>query len=179
MIKYAITDPSFFNPQNIDNYYIYKDVDFLLFRDKSASCYAQVANLFIENSKKFNYKTIIHQDYILAKELKAYGVHLNSKQLIAIERAKELGLFVVVSTHTLKEAREADISGADAITYSPIYSTPNKGKPKGIDVLKDLVDAINIKVIALGGIVTSEHIKEIERSNSWGFASIRYFRNSI
>lgn len=177
MIKYAITDPSFFNPQNLDNYNIYKDVDFLLFRDKSASCYAQVANIFIKNSKEFNYKAIVHQDYILAKELKAYGVHLNSKQLIAIERAKELGLFVVVSTHSLKEAKEAEIRGADAITYSPIFSTPNKGKPKGIEALRELVDAVNIKVIALGGIITNKQIEDITRAKSWGFASIRYFRN--
>jgi len=177
LIEYAITDPTFFNPTKIEDFNRYKDVDFLLFRDKRASCYTKVANAFMQNSKEFNYKPLIHQDYILAKELGAYGVHLNSKQFIAIKRAKELRLFVVISTHTLKEAKEAEQLGADAITFSPIFTTPNKAEPKGVDVLKEVVDNLNIKVIALGGIISNKHIKNIKKANPWGFASIRYFSN--
>ena len=177
MIKYAITDPSFFNPTNINDYLRYKDVDFVLFRDKKASCYSRVAHSFMLYSKNYNFKAILHQDYIQAKELNAYGVHLTSKQFIAIQRAKELGLFVIVSTHSKEEILEAKNSGADAVTFSPIFKTPNKGEPKGIKALKNIVDTIkDIKVIALGGIITKEHIEKIEETNAWGFASIRYFK---
>jgi len=150
----------------------------VLFRDKSALCYAKVANVFMQNAKEFNFKPMIHQDYILAKELRAFGVHLNSKQAIAIKRAKELGLFVVISTHTKDEIKDAIKEGADAVTFSPIFTTPNKGKPKGVKALKEVVDEFGkkIKIIALGGIVTNEHIKEIELAKAWGFASIRYFK---
>jgi len=137
-----------------------------------------MANAFMQNAKKLNFKAIIHQDYMLATELKAYGVHLNSKQFIAIKRAKELGLFVVISTHTKDDIKEAIKEGADAVTFSPIFETPNKGKPKGVEALKEVVDEFgkDIKIIALGGIVTNNHIKEIELANPWGFASIRYFK---
>jgi len=150
----------------------------VLFRDKSASCYAKVANAFMQNAKEFNFKSMIHQDYILAKQLGAFGVHLNSKQAIAIKRAKELGLFVVISTHTKDDIKEAISEGADAVTFSPIFATPNKGKPKGVEALKEVVDEFGkeIKIIALGGIVTNKHIKEIELAKAWGFASIRYFK---
>ena len=149
-----------------------------MFRDKSASCYAKVANAFMQNAKEFNFKPMIHQDYILAKKFGAFGVHLNSKQAIAIQRAKELGLFVVISTHTKDDIKEAIKEGADAVTFSPIFATPNKGKPKGVEALKEVVDEFGkeIKIIALGGIVTIKHIKEIELSKPWGFASIRYFK---
>jgi len=137
-----------------------------------------VANAFIQNAKEFNFKSMIHQDYMLATELKAFGVHLNSKQFIAIQRAKELGLFVVISTHTKDDIKEAINEGADAVTFSPIFATPSKGKPKGVEVLKEVVDEFGkeIKIIALGGIVTNKHIKEIELAKAWGFASIRYFK---
>ena len=137
-----------------------------------------MANAFMQNAKKLNFKAIIHQDYMLATELKAYGVHLNSKQFIAIKRAKELGLFVVISTHTKDDIKEAIKEGADAVTFSPIFETPNKGKPKGIEILNEIIKEFgnNIKIIALGGIVTNKHIKSIEQTNAWGFASIRYFK---
>ena len=137
-----------------------------------------MANAFIQNAKEFNFKSMIHQDYMLATELKALGVHLNSKQAIAIQRAKELGLFVVISTHTKDDIQEAINEGADAVTFSPIFATPSKGKPKGVEVLKEVVDEFGkeIKIIALGGIITNKHIKEIELAKAWGFASIRYFK---
>jgi len=176
VIKYAITDPSFFNPLNKRDYLRYKEADFLLFRDKTTNSYNTLAKAFLENSQNLNAKRLLHQDFLLAKSLNAYGVHLTSNQFNSIKRAKDLGLFVVVSTHSIAEAKRAKELGANAITFSPIFSTPNKGKPKGVEELKKVVKCCNIKVIALGGIVTNEHIKKIEASNAWGFASIRYFK---
>jgi len=37
------------------------------------------------------------------------------------------------------------------------------------------VDCCNIKVIALGGIVTEKDIASVEQTGAHGFASIRYF----
>jgi thiamine-phosphate pyrophosphorylase len=85
-----------------------------------------------------------------------------------------------MSTHTLKEAKLAQNSGADAITYSPIFDTPNKGAPKGLKQLKTVVDSVDIGVIALGGIVTQRHIDSLQSiPKLYGFASIRYFAPQI
>ncbi|MDY0117717.1 MAG: thiamine phosphate synthase, partial [Sulfurimonadaceae bacterium] len=65
--------------------------------------------------------------------------------------------------------------GADAITYSPIFETPNKGEPKGIEALQHVIKKYPIKIFALGGIVESSHVIDVEKSGAYGFASIRYF----
>jgi thiamine-phosphate pyrophosphorylase len=61
------------------------------------------------------------------------------------------------------------------VTYSPIFVTPNKGKAKGCEELFQVVQKVKIPVIALGGIISDEHIKQIELTGASGFASIRYF----
>lgn len=150
--------------------------NYILFRDKDILDYSQRAVEFINICNRFEFlKTFLHQDAFLAKELGATGVHLTSKQFDEIEYAKSLGLEVIISTHTHKEALEAWRLGADAITYSPIFYSPNKGEPKGVDDLKELLTKCNTKVFALGGIISQEQIDELKKICVYGFASIRYF----
>jgi len=66
-------------------------------------------------------------------------------------------------------------SGADAITYSPVFDSPGKGEPKGLEDLKELVAKINIPVFALGGILSEDQIHQVAECGAYGFASIRYF----
>jgi thiamine-phosphate pyrophosphorylase len=107
--------------------------------------------------------------------LGAFGVHLISTQFDAIKKAKALGLFVVISTHTLEEILQAQNLGADAVTFSPIFNSPNKGNPTGLAPLKEIQGKINIKIIALGGITTDEQIKAVESCGVFAYASIRKF----
>ena len=65
--------------------------------------------------------------------------------------------------------------GADYVTYSPIFTSPNKGEPKGIEDLKELIKTSKIKILALGGIVEARHVEMIKDTKAYGFASIRYF----
>ncbi|MDQ7067917.1 MAG: thiamine phosphate synthase [Sulfurimonas sp.] len=102
-------------------------------------------------------------------------MHLTSLQFDDITTAKELGLEVIISCHTKEEVLNAEELGADYVTYSPIFSTPNKGEPKGVHDLQNIVNATSLKVFALGGIITEEQVKEVEKSGAYGFASIRYF----
>ena len=85
---------------------------------------------------------------------------------------------MIISTHTHEEVLKAQKLGADAVTYSPIFASPGKGEPKGIEDLKELLKKCNIKVFALGGIVESSHIKAVEEARAYGFASIRFFTNN-
>ena len=92
-----------------------------------------------------------------------------------IEKAKALGLFVVVSTHNLKEALKAQNLGADMITFSPLFATPNKGEPKGIKELNRVALKLSIPLIALGGIISERQLLLCQESRAEGFASIRWF----
>ena len=178
MIAYAITDPSTLNFQTLtsDIKRFFTKADIVVYRDKSTENYTSNAKLFIEEANRYAFKKILlHADYKLAKELNTDGVHLKSTQFSDIKKAKALGLFVVISTHTIEEAQEAEFLDADMITFSPIFSTPNKGKPKGLEELKSLIAKLSIPVIALGGIITKEQIDACKNVGAFGFASIRYF----
>jgi len=184
MKKYLITSREFYT----DTPAIFRNIlheqlkeylpDYALYRDKSNPNYAIQAAHFVDTCKQFeNIKSFIHQNIDMAKELDATGVHLTSKQIDLITEAKAKGLEVIVSTHTKDEVLLSQKLGADAVTYSPIFLSPNKGKPKGIDDLKELLDVANIKIFALGGVVEEKQIKKLKETNVYGFASIRYFLN--
>jgi len=149
---------------------------YALYRDKTNPNYKVQAEHFVEVCAQFeDIKAIIHSDVALAFKLVAYGVHLTSTQFDEIEKAKELGLKVIISTHSKKEVINAENLGADYVTYSPIFQTPNKGEPKGVEDLKELLEMTSIKIFALGGIVKDEEINAISETKAYGFASIRYF----
>ncbi|MGE4462923.1 MAG: thiamine phosphate synthase [Arcobacter sp.] len=183
MKKYLITDPQYYsNDIEIFRETLIKtltkhEIDIACFRDKESKNFEELAKIFIEICKKFNVKEILlNSNYLLAKKLGASGVHLNSKQFDKIKEAKEKNLFTIISCHTFLEIEKAMKLKADAITFSPIFNTPNKGEPKGIEKLEEATNLYkDIKIIALGGIVSEEQISKIENTKAYGFASIRYF----
>lgn len=179
---YLITDPRFYgsNPSELRstlrNVLNTHHPDLICYRDKETRDYARMARTFIQVCKEAGIgKILLHTHVDLAQELGADGVHLSSGQFDAIAYAKSLGLYVVISTHTHEEAEKAAVMGADAITYSPVFSTPGKGIPKGLEDLKERVDKISINIYALGGITSPDHVEAVARTGVYGFASIRYF----
>jgi len=178
MIYYAISDPTTLDLSNLDRELerFSQKATMLVYRDKDNKNYPKYAKLFIEISKRYTFdKVLLHSDYRLAHSLKADGIHLRSNQFGDIRDAKSLGLFVIISCHTIDEAKEAELLGADMITYSPIFDTPNKGKPLGIDAIEVLSGIVSIPIIALGGIIQQNDIDSVMSSGAAGFASIRYF----
>lgn len=183
MIKYLITDPKYYTNDEkkfeevLINILNKHQIDIACFRDKESSNFEEIAKIFIKICKEKNIKKILlNGNFLLAHKLNAAGVHLTSAQFNDIRKAKELGLYVIISCHTFEDIEKAINNQADAVTYSPIFETPNKGKPKGIEILKDIVNKYqNINIIALGGIINNEQIKEISKTKAYGIASIRYF----
>ena len=172
MKKYLITQDAFCQKQ-LQAYM----PEYILYRDKTTTNYDKNAKVFREICSKFEgVKCFIHSRVELAHTLGANGVHLTSVQFESIVHAKELGLEVIISTHTHAEVLQAQALGADAVTYSPIYASPNKGEPKGVEDLKALLQKCTIKVFALGGIVEPWHVDSLKESGVYGFASIRYFQ---
>ena len=183
MMKYLITDPKYYTNDEkkfeevLINVLNKHQIDIACFRDKESSNFEEIAKIFIKICKEKNIKNILlNGNYSLAHKLNATGVHLTSTQFDNISKAKELGLYVIISCHTFEDIEKAITNQADAITYSPIFETPNKGTPKGIEDLKEVVDKYpNINFIALGGIINENQIEQISKTKAYGFASIRYF----
>lgn len=178
MLSYAITDPSTLSFERLDDDLkrFSKKADMIVYRDKINDAYETSAEEFLIQAKKYTFeKILLHGAVELASKLAVDGVHLRSNQFDEIEKAKRLNLFVVISCHTADDAKKAEALGADMITYSPIFATPNKGKPLGLGTLKELQGIISLPIIALGGILTQEQIDACEVAGASGFASIRFF----
>jgi len=182
MKKYLITSKEFYTDtpelfsDKLRKQFQKHTPDYALYRDKANPNYNALTADFVSVCSEFkNVKSFIHRDADVAKELNAVGVHLTSTQFDKIEYAKSLDLEVIISTHTHEEVLKAEALGVNAVTYSPIFASPGKGEPKGVDDLKELLKKCTIKVFALGGIVEKEQIEEIEKTTAFGFASIRYF----
>ncbi len=104
------------------------------------------------------------------------GLHCNGNQIRQITLAKQKLPLVFFSAHNTEEIKKADSYGANGITISPIFATPNKGKPLGVDFLKTLNPKdYKAEIFALGGIISQKKVLEISQTPICNFASIRYF----
>ena len=182
MKKYCISDPLFYtsNPtQLLEKLLHVKTIhqpDFICLRDKKTEDYTSLAEALFGVQDRFEgTKLYLHTNLLLASYIGFCGVHLPSHLMQEIRSAKALNLEVVFSAHSLEDALRAQDLGADAITISPIFETPNKGKPLGLEKLKEINDKISIKCFALGGIINDAQVSACQESGVYGFASIRYF----
>ena len=77
--------------------------EYALYRDKSNPDYDIQAEYFTQVCSQFeNVKSFIHQKVDLAKELRATGVHLTSKQFDMIEKAKQKAEKIIEVCNTKK-----------------------------------------------------------------------------
>ncbi|MFA7083238.1 MAG: thiamine phosphate synthase [Arcobacteraceae bacterium] len=181
-ISYLITDPKYYSndPKEFRKKLIYtldaSKIQMACFRDKESNNFEELASIFVQTCKDFGIETIlINGNYELASKLDATGVHLTSTGFNDILKAKKKDLYVIISCHNFEEIKKAQYLNANAVTFSPIFDTPNKGEPKGIELLKKATSLFDIDIIALGGIINDTQVKQIKKTNAKGFASIRYF----
>lgn len=137
-----------------------------------------------ELTKRYNAKLLINDRVDIAIAVGADGVHLG-RQSMSVYDARHAfetssliphpsSFLIGVSTHSIKEALEAQSDGAGFITFGPVYFTPSKavyGKPVGIEKLREVAKSVNIPVYALGGI-KEDNIGEVMNSGTYGIAVV-------
>jgi len=185
-ISYCITDPIIYGstPEKFEKSLRYvlenNTIDILCFRDKISDNKKELARICLKVSKEFSIdKVLINSDIELCYSLGFDGIHFNSLQFVALEKIKPKELFTIISCHTEEEIIKAKSLNVNAVTYSPIFYKENKGKPKGLKKLSQMVKKYqdqNFSIVALGGIISNKHISEIIKTKAKGFASIRYFK---
>jgi len=112
----------------------------------------------------------------IALSVNADGVHLGRYDMPYSVARKLLGKKKIIglTVHSVKEAKEAQRSGADYIGVSPIFLTKTKGdagKPKGIGLIKEIRKYVSIPIIAIGGINLS-NAKEVIKAGASGLCAI-------
>ncbi len=130
-------------------------------------------------------RVIINDRADVALAAGAAGVHLGEESLPAPEvvrwcRAGQAppNWLIGVSCHRLERAREAESAGANYIFFGPVFDTPSKrhfGPPQGVGKLAEVCQAIEIPVLAIGG-VDGRNAEDCLRAGAAGVAAIRLFQ---
>ena len=119
---------------------------------------------------------IVNDRLDIALAANADGVHLGQEDLPADAAKKLLGKDKIlgVSVSSVTEAEKAGRSGADYIGFGHIYPTASKQKscrPVGPDSITEVVRALLLPVIAIGGI-TLDNVCEVINAGASGVAVI-------
>lgn len=184
MKRYLITDPQYYSndpkifKKSLQHAFEKHYPTFACYRNKelkNPSLQRELADIFLHCCQHYSVLAFINRDIQLGIELGFDGIHLTASQFNEISSVKKSNLQAIVSTHTYEEIQICEKSGADYVTYSPIFETPGKGTPVGIEGLKQMLEKSSLPIFALGGILCKEQIKQLQTLPVYGFASIRYF----
>jgi len=170
-------------------------VDWIQLREKDYSGreWATVVKESLERVKRAGSSTriLVNDRLDVALACGAGGVHLSENGLpvgdacrlrdeFFAARNQSADFLVGLSCHSIGAALGAARAGADYIYFSPIFFTPSKanyGPPQGVERLARICAAVEIPVIAIGGI-TAENAPECLRASASGIAAIRLFQES-
>ncbi len=95
----------------------------------------------------------------IALAVDADGVHLGLEDApYDIARKQLPNKIIGLTIHNVKEAVEAEKIGADYVGVSPIFETktkPDAGPAAGLQLIKDVKEAIKIPFVAIGGVLST------------------------
>jgi thiamine-phosphate pyrophosphorylase len=152
-------------------------VDWVQLRNKSgsaASMYADGARL-LRTTREHDAYLAINDRLDVALALGADGVHL-AGQSLPVEAAVRLaagGILIGRSVHSLNEALAAALAGADYLTFGHVFpTTTHPGlPPRGLTALAEIVRAVDVPVLAIGGI-TADNLERVLETGCAGIAVI-------
>jgi thiamine-phosphate pyrophosphorylase len=149
-------------------------VDYIQIREKDLSARElfefTLAVLEVRNETR-NYlptKILVNSRADVALAAGAEGVHLPTQA----PEGTLPGLIVARSCHTVQQVAAAK---ADFVTFGPVFATPGKGPPVGIERLRQAC-SVGKAVYALGG-VNWDNAGECLAAGAQGIAGIRLFQD--
>lgn len=141
-------------------------------KDASAAQLTRAASNWIKALLPHKSFVIVNERADVAICTGAPGVHLGAGSIPVSEARRLLPEgFIGWSAHSPGEAARVATEGADFVTLSPIWASPGKGEPLGVDVLS-LADCGTVPVLALGGI-GPEEVRVAANAGASGVAVIR------
>jgi thiamine-phosphate pyrophosphorylase len=180
LLLYAITDRSWLKGETL-----YHQVEQAL---KGGATFIQLREKeldeahFLEEAKEikalckaYHVPFVIDDNVKIAKEVDADGVHVGQSDMEAKEVRKELGenKIIGVSARTVEQAVLAEKHGASYLGVGAVFPTGSKKDAKELshETLKAICEAVNIPVIAIGGIGEG-NVMELSGSGICGIAVI-------
>jgi thiamine-phosphate pyrophosphorylase len=176
---YAVLDPILTpEPAGFARKLVEAGVQLLQLRDKRGSSrrmYEQARELTSLQTR--GVRIIVNDRPDIAAMAGASGVHVGQDDLPAEEARKicKPPLWVGVSTHDLKQFKEAEATSADYIAVGPIFPTDTKENPDpvvGLELLRAARRLTHKPLVAIGGI-TIESAAEVYAAGADSVAVIR------
>lgn len=180
MRLYAVTDQTWSNNITLKEQVelaIQGGVTFVQLREKKKSKeeIIQIAREIKQITDKYQIPFVINDNVEVALEVDADGVHVGQEDMKAVEARRILGdkKIIGVSVHTVEEAVEAQKMGANYIGVGAVFPTSTKKNAVKMSnkTLQDICQAVDIPVVAIGGIQT-ENIMELKESGIDGIAVV-------
>jgi thiamine-phosphate pyrophosphorylase len=153
-------------------------------KDLDTRSLLELARFAVAEARGGSARVLVNDRLDVAFAANASGVHLgeNSLPVEAVAEwrraAGRLDFLIGVSCHSLESARAAELGGADYIFFGPVFATPSKatfGAPQGIERLRGVCAAVEIPVLAIGG-VNLENSGDCVAAGAAGIAAIRLFQ---
>ena len=180
LLLYAVTDRSWLNGQTLCEQVeqaLKGGVTFLQLREKELDDqeFFEEAQVIQQLCRKYQVPFLINDNVALAAKIGADGVHVGQSDMAAGEARAKLGpdRIIGVSARTVEEALEAQRQGADYLGVGAVFHTGSKADAAEVDhqVLRDICRAVDIPVIAIGGI-TRDNVAQLKHSGICGIAVI-------
>lgn len=120
-------------------------------------------------------RVIVNGSLAVALAAGADGIHLpeGHPDLASARRALGSAAYIGASAHCVAAARRAEQAGVSSVTFGHVYATDSHpGEPaRGLAALRDVVAALTIPVIAIGGI-DAARVAEVLAAGAAGVAVI-------
>ena len=150
-------------------------------KELSAKEFYQLALKVKSITDHYNIPLIINDRIDVAIAVDAAGVHLGQSDLPVAAARAMLGAnkIIGISTKTLAQALAAAADGADYLGVGAIYPTTTKVVTviTSTDTLKEIVENVNIPVVAIGGL-NADNLDILYGSGASGIAVVTAIMNS-
>lgn len=180
LLLYAVTDRSWLNGRTL-----YDQVEealkggatFIQLREKTldTDSFRKEAAEIKELCARYHVPFVINDNVEIAKKIDADGVHVGQSDMEAGNVRKILGDYKIigVSAQTVEQALLAQKHGADYLGVGAVFKTGSKDDADDVshDELQKICEAVDIPVIAIGGI-SSKNVTELKGRGIVGIAVI-------
>lgn len=180
LLLYAVTDRSWLKGDTL--YHQVKEaleggVTFIQLREKKLDeeHFLKEAKEIKELCQRYNVPFVINDNVDIAIAIDADGVHVGQSDMEAGDVRAKLGpkKIIGVSAQTVEQAILAEKHGADYLGVGAVFHTGSKADADDVshETLKAICEAVNIPVIAIGGI-NKNNVSELSGSGICGIAVI-------